>query len=168
MSNNDITQEYLKSIVRYEDGKLISLVKRGKVRLGQAIGTTRNDGRVVVRLKDKLVLLYRMIFLYHHGYLPKYIDHINGNPSDDRIENLREATWADNCRNSRKRSGSYNLKGVEFTGSKYRSSIKVNYKKYELGYYKTPELAHEAYCLAADMAFGEFANYGRNSPFSRV
>ena len=49
----------------------------------------------------------------HHGFLPKIIDHIDGNPSNNNLDNLREASHAENMRNSKiPTSNSSGFKGV--------------------------------------------------------
>lgn len=55
-------------------------------------GSLRTDGYRHLSIERKRHFFHRIVFFYHHGYLPKYIDHINRNKSDNRIENLRAAT----------------------------------------------------------------------------
>lgn len=84
------------------------------------------------------------------------IDHKSGNGLDDRQDNLRTATRAENCRNG-KSCNSLGFKGVDKNKNRFRAAIIVNRKKIYLGSYKTPEEAHAAYCLAAREHHGEFA-----------
>lgn len=90
------------------------------------------------------------------------IDHINGNPGDSRIENLREATPSQNQQN--KKVNCTNVSG--FKGAvyhpqkmKWQGRIHINKKKVSLGYFNTAEEAHEAYKKAAIDLFGEFARF---------
>lgn len=109
--------------------------------------------------------------LYLHRYLlnPKVeevVDHINGNPLDNRKENLRLCTQMQNVWNSRiKSSNTTGFKGVGFRKNtnrikKYYAKIKVNKKVIYLGGYLTAKEASEAYKKAAKKYFGEFKNYG--------
>jgi len=91
-----------------------------------------------------------------YGYMPKYIDHINGIPDDNRIVNLREVTQSQNQANNYKL-----LRGVEKHGRKYRARIKVDGAKIELGSYDTVEEAHKAYYTAAEKILGEYARCNR-------
>ena len=86
------------------------------------------------------------IILNYDG--PLVTDHINGNGLDNRKENLRIVTNAENVVNCGKYSNNKTgLKGVFFLKKrkKYRSQIVRNGKRYELGYYETKELAGSAY-----------------------
>lgn len=87
-------------------------------------------------------------------------DHINGKRNDNRRNNLRVTTYAGNNRNSKMRKGnSSGFKGVWKVGNRWRACIKVNKKKIYLGYFGSPEEAHQAYCNAALKYHGEFARF---------
>lgn len=88
----------------------------------------------------------------------KEVDHINGNKSDNRICNLREATRSQNAMNQRRHSGLSGIKGVSFHKGKWRSRIFVNGRSQHLGYFKTKEDAARAYDSAAMEYFGAFAS----------
>jgi hypothetical protein len=98
--------------------------------------------------------------MYHHGYFPEYVDHINGNKSDNRIENLRECNAAQNAQNTSVRSdSSTKIKGVsKAPNNKYRAYITINQKQKFLGIYKTKELARQARIAASINYFGGFSN----------
>jgi len=90
------------------------------------------------------------------------VDHINHDSLDNRRSNLRVATVQQNAQNMRLRvDSSTGYKGV-YNHSKggYVAQIWIDKKHKYLGYFQTPELAHEAYCKAAKEHFGEFANTG--------
>lgn len=87
-------------------------------------------------------------------------DHINGNPLDNRKENLRICTSLQNSRNARVRIDSISgYKGVSFRKDHqvWRARIQVDGKLIHLGHFRTPEDAARAYDEAAKEYFGEFA-----------
>lgn len=87
-------------------------------------------------------------------------DHQNNNTLDNRRSNLRIATSAQNCANSRiKRNNRSGFKGVYFKTdrAKWAAVICVGGRRKFLGCFTTPELAHAAYCNAAKTLCGEFA-----------
>jgi hypothetical protein len=91
------------------------------------------------------------------------IDHKNGNPLDNRKENLRLCTNAQNSRNRAKsQSNKSGYKGVSWHKSdkKWQARIGLGGKVAFLGNFDSPEKAHAAYCAAAALVHGEFANYG--------
>jgi len=88
-----------------------------------------------------------------------YVDHINGNKLDNRIENLRFCTRKQNFANQKKRKN--NTTG--FKGVYYKKRVKKFRAKIcsiEIGLYNTAEEAHRAYIHTAKEMFGEFANAG--------
>lgn len=97
------------------------------------------------------------------------VDHINGNPLDNRRANLRLATRAQNARNSRGWSSS-GFKGVYWhkRRSRWQTEIRYNGQKRFLGYFDTPIEAARAYDDAARELYGEFAalNFPRDGEVS--
>jgi len=120
-------------------------------------GNTSPKGYRTIRIAlygDKSYLSHRLAWLYVYGEWPKeHIDHINGNRSDNRIINLRDVDRLCNAQNQRttKRESKLPL-GVYFYKNKpvrpYSASLRVDYKVKFLGYFDTPEEAHDVYVKA--------------------
>lgn len=159
------TQEELKIMFDYTaDGALIWKINNKRARIGNVAGT-RNARTTIVTINYKSYNLHRLIFIWHHGYIPAFVDHINGNSFDNRIENLRVCTPSGNNRNSKSRlfkngvACSSKFKGVtkcNQTG-KWRAAINVNGRTLHLGRHETEEAAAKAYDKAAVVQFAEFA-----------
>jgi len=136
----------------------------GKARLDQPAGTTRPDGRRQIKVCGRAFKAHRVCWSLHYGAWPEGdIDHINADPADNRLENLREATKTENNRNQCKRTGcSSGLKGVTWDKRwrKWRAHIRVHGKLIRLGAFDDEYEAHLAYCRAADAYFGDFRRYG--------
>ena len=100
-------------------------------------------------------LLHRIIMWAEVG---QFVDHINGNPSDCRRENLRFVTHQQNMMNRKVHAHSRTgVKGVAIHRGGYRARIRVDGKQRSLGTYSTIEEAANAYKVAALKHFGEFA-----------
>ena len=87
-------------------------------------------------------------------------DHINGNRLDNRRENLRIATQAENVRNASAQKGSTSkFKGVYWNKrrKKWHSQVRIGSTRFHLGFYKEEEEAGRAYDKKASELFGEFA-----------
>ena len=87
----------------------------------------------------------------------KIVDHINGDPSDNRRANLRLATDAENSRNRRNLGSPSGFLGVIKHGSKWRAYITRSGVQQSLGYHATREAAIAARSAGAKVVFGEFA-----------
>lgn len=115
----------------------------------------------IITIDNKKYYGHVLVWLYVTGKLPdKGIDHINGDKSDNRFENLRLSNQSQNSANSRTpKNNTSGFKGVCWhkKAKKWAARIKVNRQEIYLGLFKTKEEAAEAYNKAALEHFGEFA-----------
>ena len=157
-----ITQERLKELLSYDPqtGLFTWLMDKGSARKGALAGKLNTASYVQIQLDKRVYLAHRLVWLYIYGAFPNcLIDHIDGDKNNNSLSNLREATHTENQRNKRKFRGKY-LKGVMKVRNSYQSFIRHDNKKKYLGCFKTEQEAYQAYCLAAQKYFGEFANFG--------
>ncbi|UIJ43757.1 HNH endonuclease [Sphingomonas cannabina] len=96
-----------------------------------------------------------------HGMV---VDHIDGNPLNNRRANLRIVTPRQNSYNFAPTAGRLLPKGVKKHRNRFEARIQVNRKALFLGSYPTPELASEAYQRAARHYFGEMARVSALAP----
>lgn len=148
----------------YKDGNLIwKLSLNSKTYPGRIAGCYDNNGYVLIGLDKTLHKAHRLIFLMHHGYLPEHIDHINGQPGDNRIENLRAASMPENMRNrGLQKNNTSGCKGVVFNkvAKKWQVNLRLNTKRHFLGYYEDKELADLVALSFREKYHGEFCNHG--------
>jgi len=149
-----LTQERVRELFRYEDGNLIRLVNASSTaRAGWIAGSLTTHGYLSTRIDKVLYYNHRLVFLFHHGYTPEnYIDHIDRNPLNNRIENLREVSNVCNIRNSKQLdSNTSGVKGVYFNKvrQKWAGQITTNNRAKNLGIFSdfTEAVAHR---LAAE------------------
>ena len=140
--------------------------KASTVRKGDVAKGFNKTGYQRIRINQTKYMLHRLAWLYVYGKLPDgYIDHINGNPSDNRIENLRDVAHIENAHNlpifSNNTSGRIGV-GFKKDIGKWRARICVNGKSVWLGNFSNFEDA----CAARDDAerkYGFHDNHGRES-----
>ena len=137
-----LTQELLKELFDYRDGVLINRFTRGPraVKGSNAGNINPSNGYWRVTIGGKTYQLSRVIWFWHHGDLDasKVIDHIDGNPQNNKIENLRLCTQQQNEWNKA-------AKGCTFEKGKWRARYKHNGKSHHIGLYETQEEAQAAY-----------------------
>ncbi len=112
--------------------------------------------QIAVVFHYKMRPTHRIIWEMHNGPIPKgiLIDHEDGNPFNNRLSNLRQATNAQNLRNrGRQKNNTTGYKGVSISPWGYR--VQINNR--HVGYFKTLEEAATAYAAEADRLHGEFA-----------
>ena len=103
-------------------------------------------------------LTHRLVYIMHKGRAPKYIDHIDGDKQNNRIENLRSCTIQNNAHNQKLHSkNTTGVKGVTQLGKKFRVKLWVNYKQYHLGIFDDLELAELVSIEARNKYHGHFA-----------
>ena len=122
-----------------------------KVAVGSNAGTVNNHGYMIITIKGKKYLAHRLAWLFTHKTFPNgFIDHINGDRTDNKIENLRVVTNSENLQNQRKPRGNNPYLGVSIVKStgRWQANITVNKKQKNLGHFNSPELARDAYLAA--------------------
>lgn len=124
-------------------------------------GARHSRGYLVFNVDGRAVLAHRIAWVLAHGVAPSaQIDHINGNRTDNRLANLREATPAQNLGNTKiRRDNTSGFKGVSWNRAcnRWQAHISQRGRSKYLGVFKSREAAHEAYLAAARDVFGEFA-----------
>jgi len=153
----EITQEALKELLKYDEvtGEFRWRERarehfhcsrswnRWNNRYSESVaGGKSSDGYLRISIHNARYKSHRLAFLYHHGYMPKCIDHINHDGHDNRIENLRDVSHQVNHKNERKSKN--NTSG--FTGvvwrkdtSKWQAQITIDSKCVNLGSFENKE-----------------------------
>jgi hypothetical protein len=150
-----MTQDQLKNILSYdpETGLFHWRIKPSRrFTAGMQAGSSVN-GYIRIHTNGRQYGAHRLAWLYIHGVEPEYqIDHINGNPSDNRIVNLRQATALENAQNIRKpqKNNSHGNLGVTYDPKKklWRVRISINGTRKYIGKFKSQEQAAQAYLEA--------------------
>lgn len=158
LMRNDLTASYLRSILDYDQVTGIFTWKetRFRTRAGDIAGHTQADGYVTIRIDDRAYYGHRLAWTHVHGYWPKSrIDHKDGNPSNNQIENLREATQAQNMANALKQKNNKSgVRGVCFDTSRNRWLAFISKK--HIGHFDTFEGAVNARKEAENNLHPEF------------
>lgn len=155
MAKANLTAKQLRELLHYdpETGIFTWLVRRGCALAGDVAGNLTKAGYIQIYVNNIQYKAHRLAWLYVYESFPeKFIDHINGKRSDNKIVNLRNVTNAENVQNlrhARSDNGS-GLQGVgkNGRGKKWRATITILGKKKFLGNFHTKELAHQAYLEA--------------------
>ena len=158
-----ITQKLLHTLFEYKDGELLWKIDRhsNKVK-GKIVGYFSKTSKKGVRINGKSYLIHRLIFMMFYGYFPKEVDHIDNNPYNNKIENLREATRIQNQYNIRKPiTNSSGFKNVSWNkkSQKWGVRIQFNKKAKHIGVFDDIELADLVAQEARDKYHGTFAKH---------
>lgn len=162
-----ISQEELKEWMIEKDGSLLWIKHKNKSYIGAdtSIKHFKESGVAYKRIEinSNRFFVHRLIFLYHNGYMPECIDHSDGDTLNNKISNLREATYAQNSANRKARIGTTSkYKGVNKTkpsknGRIWTALIRSNNKLRYIGRFHTENAAALAYNREAVRQHGEFA-----------
>jgi len=126
---------------------------------GKKAGNQLKRGHIQIKVGGDVYYAHRLAWFFVYGELPtKLIDHIDCNPANNRISNLREATDSINQQNkiNARKDNKSGFLGVSQRSDGYQACIRANGKKKYLGLFRTAELAHQAY-LTAKKQFHEGA-----------
>lgn len=162
-----VTLEVLKEYLHYDSASgIFTWIKAAsrRVKVGDVAGSAHSEGYVCIGLKGESHYAHILAWWMYTGVIPSgLIDHRNGIKHDNRIGNLREASYTSNAQNCGKHSDNEcGYKGVAKNRKKFSAKIHVNGKKIHLGSFATPEEAARAYDARALQEFGEFAKTNAN------
>jgi len=122
-------------------GELYKIKKTSRrCKVGEPVGSISSQGYLVTTFFGQRLSVHRVCYKLFHGVEPCIIDHINGDKTDNRVNNLRSVGYAENNRNR------LNAKGVtRIKSGSYRATIWVNGKNQDIGYFEDEDSAVEAY-----------------------
>jgi hypothetical protein len=150
-----ITVDVIRSALVYDvDSGIFTWKPRPRVGVHRPVGTV-NQGRLMIRLggrgAQRTYMAHRLAWLYCFGEWPVgQIDHIDGDPLNNRLGNLRDVSDKTNKENIKaaKRHNELGILGVRRRCNKFVAQITHNYKNRYIGIYDTAEEAHQAYLAA--------------------
>lgn len=122
----------------------------GELRLrtnGRIVSYPHSGGYKWTYLEARQYLLHRLIFFWHYGYFPKVVDHIDGDKTNNRIENLQACDQKVNIAKAKVfNTNTTGFKGVSYKAAskKYESYFFKDYKKIYCGLWDTAEEAFKA------------------------
>ena len=173
---------YIKECFKYHDGDLFWKVRPlhhfkcekdqkafNKKLSGNKVGGltgAKGDKYLATSINNKMTHVHRIVFMLHHGFIPNYIDHIDGNRLNNKIENLRSVTSSENAKN--RKANSNNTSG--YTGvfwckksNKWGAAITSNRKRIYLGLYENKDDAI-AKRVEAEKDNGFTSRHGKSMP----
>lgn len=162
MRSRKVPPDSIRDVLSYdpETGKFVWLVAVGKRSVVGSEAGSIMGGYVVIKYLGEPYLAHRLAWFLEKGSEPPTsIDHINGQKEDNRISNLREATFSQNMANTgiwRHNTSGYRGVSKQRRGGKWMSTIRFHRKRYHLGVFETAEAASAAYEAKAAQLFGEF------------
>lgn len=157
-----LDQNQLLSLFDYKDGELYWRIAPCKtVNAGDKAGYINRKYKKI-KIKNKSYVIHRIIFMMFHGYMPEIVDHIDNNPLNNCIENLRPATKQQNNSNCKMRiDAKSSAKGVNWhkKQQKWTVRVSVNNKRENVGSFDNFELAELVATMAREKYHGAFARH---------
>ena len=156
--NNELNAKF-----ELKNGSLYWKANRKIVLIGQRAGADHIKGYRQIYHKGKYYLEHQLVWAMQYGYVPKQLDHINGNKQDNRIENLREATNSQNQKNTKTRITSKSeVKNVHGVGrdKKWTVQMYIDGIKRSFGNYHDIAYAKFVADFIRHKYFGKWANHG--------
>jgi hypothetical protein len=181
MAAKDISPETLRSLLHYDPGTGVLTWKRrprelfptekawaiwnGRYAGKRAFTSQNHNGYFRGAVFNNTSLAHRVAWALVHGVWPDRLDHVNGDPSDNRLANLRVVSHRENLKNTARRadntSGTTGVSWFRAT-QKWSSCVHLSGKKIHLGYFDNKEDAIAAR-MAANERFGFHPNHGREA-----
>lgn len=158
-----IAQQDIVDCFEYRDGYLywkgVSHPNKQSM-IDKPAGSIHKTGYWHITWRGKVYKAHRLIFMLHHDYFPKEVDHINGDRADNRLENLRAATRSENqCNRNALSSNTSGYPGVSWHKKSKAWCVRVmkNGKTVVQQYFKDLELAGLVSVEARSLYHGKFA-----------
>ncbi len=150
----------------YYDGvNLIWKKSRGRMKAGSIAGCPNDTGRIRVRISGKYYKAHRIIWEMHNGPIPEgyEIDHLDHDPSNNRLNNFRLVLGKENAKNRPKnKNNTSGYTGISWDKErgKWWAHIMVNYKTICLGRFDNLDDAIKAR-QEAEIKYGFHPNHGK-------
>lgn len=155
MASEILTQELLKTLFSYDmkTGDFVRIKSVAQQRAGFIAGSKNSKGYKRIRINGSYYYCHRLAFLYLYGEMPEgVVDHIDGNPSNNSINNLRCVSRSQNAQNLKQSHSDSKTKElgvwVHKQTGKYCSQITVKSKRISLGLFNSTQEAKNAYLKA--------------------
>lgn len=129
----DLSQGELHRLFEHRDGQLFWKIKRKSVSPGDLAGGPTTNGYWRIKINGRSYKRSRLIWMYVYGVdsYPRFLDHINRDRSDDRVENLRLVTNGENQRN--RSWGASRSRYVYRDGNRWRARVPTGRGQMSLG-----------------------------------
>lgn len=167
-----ITKKEVMKLLDYDESTGVFTWKvsnRKRVKVGTEAGTVMvtNAGKSYRRIKinGKIYYAHRLSWLILYGEFPEdQIDHIDGNGLNNRADNLRSVSHADNGKNQRKcRTNTSGVMGVTWHRAKWMVRMVINGRRTFIGYFKSFDEAMKVR-KAAEKTYNYHPNHGSERP----
>lgn len=158
VSLTGLLREELKQVLNYDS---ITGIFTWKIRtgnnswVGKEAGSMDSNGYIKIQIHGSRYYAHHLAWLYEHNEVGM-IDHKDGNPWNNAIDNLRRATYVENNRN-RLRYNQHGYAGVRYRSGAYQAHIRIEGVITRIGIYATAKEAGAAYKAKAKELYGEFA-----------
>jgi hypothetical protein len=129
---------------------------------GKKAGTLHRTGYIQICVDKKLHNAHRLMFMLHCGWVPELIDHVDGNRANNKIDNLRAATWSQNLQNMKLRpTNKSGCKNVSWSNSRQKWAVQLSIggRPTNLGRFDDLELADLVATEARNKYHGAFARH---------
>lgn len=159
-----MNQQRLKQLLSYDPatGVFVNLTDRaGNCKAGCVAGSVRKHGYIAITLDGKSYYAHRLAWLYVNGEFPAfYIDHKDGDGTNNRIDNIRIATPSENqCNGKPSARNTSGVRGVTWSKAacKWMAQIAKAGKTYHLGLFHDIKDAEAAVTKARESLHGDYA-----------
>lgn len=147
----------LRALLAYDEhtGVFTWRKSTGRCPAGKVAGSSRACGYRLIAIRRRHYYAHRLAWLHFYGEWPDgNIDHIDGNPANNRIANLRACSQSENMQNQHRvrKDNKVGLTGVSWDKSRglWQAAIQAHGARYPLGRFSSADEAHAAYLKAKD------------------